>query len=79
MALLFGSSQSLLYPRESPTRDVRRLDGIWKFKLSPIDDPDRGFVDGWFKWDWDRVKTIDNGCRILFFTLVNLNYSPGLI
>ncbi|OQR79191.1 beta-glucuronidase-like [Tropilaelaps mercedesae] len=47
--------RSVLYPREGPTRDVRRLDGVWAFKLSPINDPDRGFVDGWYKHAWSKM------------------------
>ena len=31
--LCLPGSQSLLYPRESPTRSSKSLDGVWNFKL----------------------------------------------
>ncbi|XP_066938200.1 beta-glucuronidase-like [Macrobrachium rosenbergii] len=37
-----------LYPRESHTREVKSLDGVWNFRLAPRHDPDRGFVEEWY-------------------------------
>ena len=37
-----------LYPRDSPTRSSKSLDGVWSFKLSPKLDQDAGFRDSWF-------------------------------
>lgn len=37
-----------LYPRDSPFREVKSLDGVWNFRLSPKDDPDQGFTEFWF-------------------------------
>ncbi|XP_063847967.1 beta-glucuronidase-like isoform X3 [Scylla paramamosain] len=37
-----------LYPRESPTREVRSLDGLWDFRLAPLLDPDKGFREHWY-------------------------------
>lgn len=37
-----------LYPRESPSREVRSLDGLWDFRLAPLHDPDKGFQDEWY-------------------------------
>ncbi|KAF2368565.1 Glycoside hydrolase family 2 catalytic domain [Trinorchestia longiramus] len=37
-----------LYPRASPSREVKSLDGVWNFRLSPKDDPDKGFRESWF-------------------------------
>lgn len=42
------SSVSALYPRESETRQVKSLDGLWSFKLSPPDDQMIGFRDKWY-------------------------------
>ncbi|EDW79771.1 uncharacterized protein Dwil_GK17842 [Drosophila willistoni] len=38
----------LLYPRESETREVRSLDGIWRFLKSNASDPLRGVREKWF-------------------------------
>ncbi|XP_068220968.1 beta-glucuronidase [Palaemon carinicauda] len=46
-----GAEDSLwggLYPRESPFRQVKSLDGFWNFRLAPRHDPDRGFVEEWY-------------------------------
>ncbi|XP_015792598.1 beta-glucuronidase [Tetranychus urticae] len=40
--------QSSLYPKDSLTRFTRSLDGIWNFRISPIDDQNVGFKEKWF-------------------------------
>lgn len=37
-----------LYPFESETRETKSLDGIWKFRLSPQLDPEKGFDEKWY-------------------------------
>ena len=44
------SAQSLLYPKESLTREVKSLDGIWKFRLSPSLQPQFGFENHHFNY-----------------------------
>ncbi len=39
---------ALLYPQASETRQVVSLDGVWRFRTSPLADPDRGFKKHWF-------------------------------
>ena len=39
---------SLLYPQESLTREVKSLDGFWKFRLSPSLEPQLGFENHWY-------------------------------
>ena len=39
---------SLLYPQESSTREMKSLDGLWKFRLSPSLQPQTGFEHQWF-------------------------------
>ncbi len=46
--LLTSASEGLLYPRESPTRDSRSLDGLWNFRVSPSLEPQKGFEERWF-------------------------------
>lgn len=45
-----------LYPRESLTRELKSLDGIWNFRLSPPSDPLYGFLNGWYLQDLERVS-----------------------
>jgi beta-glucuronidase len=38
-----------LYPRESETREVKKLDGVWNFRIIPMgDDQNIGFTQKWF-------------------------------
>lgn len=59
MASTFVSSQvapgGMLYPRESETREVNSLDGLWNFRLSPPTDHRLGFDQSWFKHELSMV------------------------
>lgn len=53
---VFVSSQvvpsvGLLYPRESETREVRSLDGIWNFGKSHTDNSSEGLIEQWYLRD----------------------------
>lgn len=41
-------TEGLLYPRESETREVRSLDGIWSFAKSDTKNPGEGLRDKWY-------------------------------
>ena len=43
-----GGGGGILYPRESETREVKSLDGIWNFKLSPKSDSVQAYKEKWF-------------------------------
>ena len=43
------NTQGLLYPRESESREVKTLDGIWNFIKSDVDNPGRGLREEWYK------------------------------
>lgn len=43
-----GDTYGGLYPRESESREVKNLDGIWDFRLAPRDDPNLGFNEEWY-------------------------------
>uniref|UniRef100_A0A090XD39 Putative beta-glucuronidase gusb glycosylhydrolase superfamily 2 n=1 Tax=Ixodes ricinus TaxID=34613 RepID=A0A090XD39_IXORI len=47
-ATVLGCSGSLLYPRESESREVKLLDGVWKFRVCTQEDQDAGFREKWF-------------------------------
>ena len=64
--LLFFSiiqSESILYPLESETRELKSLDGIWKFQLSPSLSPEMGFDYKWFsnKTAWSNRDNSNGG------------------
>lgn len=46
--LIPSSIRCILYPRESQSRQVKSLDGLWSFKLSPKDDQEIGFRNKWY-------------------------------
>ena len=48
LLLLHQTALAILFPRDSGSRESKSLDGLWRFKLSPKDDPDIGFRDSWF-------------------------------
>lgn len=41
----------ILYPRDSESREVRSLDGIWNFKLSPSKNSAKGYKEKWYEKD----------------------------
>merc|ERR1712130_74158 len=43
-----GVLNAILFPRDSPSRSSKSLDGVWKFKLSPKLDQEAGFRESWF-------------------------------
>lgn len=44
-------TEGLLYPRESETREVRSLDGMWSFAKSETTKPSEGLREKWFLKD----------------------------
>lgn len=41
-------TEGLLYPRESETREVRSLDGMWNFAKSDPNKPSEGLREKWY-------------------------------
>lgn len=58
--MMFGGKESrsegLLYPRESETREVKSLDGIWNFVKSNETAPTEGIRDKWYLNDLNKVN-----------------------
>lgn len=52
------STINCLYPRESLTREVKSLDGIWLFKICKQDDQDVGFKNEWYKISLDETGDV---------------------
>lgn len=41
----------ILYPKDSESREVQKLDGIWNFRLTPFKDSSKGYKEKWYKKD----------------------------
>jgi hypothetical protein len=54
--LLHTTLSGILYPRESESREVVSLDGIWKFRTSPTQDQEKGFRNKWFSTNLEEVS-----------------------
>lgn len=50
-------TKGLLYPFESESRNIRSLDGMWRFLKAETNDSDRGLNEKWFTGDLDKVHT----------------------
>ncbi|KAF5308075.1 hypothetical protein FQR65_LT06450 [Abscondita terminalis] len=48
-----------LYPKESETREVMRLDGLWNFVVAPPDDPFVGTKNEWFQKDLSKLQNVE--------------------
>ncbi|KAH0956056.1 hypothetical protein HN011_010898 [Eciton burchellii] len=48
----------MLYPRESESREVKSLDGLWDFLVSPEGDALKGYRETWFADDLLKVNEI---------------------
>jgi len=51
------SSENILYPVESESRELRTLHGLWNFKISPPNDQLIGFDKKWYS---DRFETVSH-------------------
>lgn len=49
-----AKAAGILYPRESESREVKSLDGMWNFRLS-LPDPLIGFKERWYMKDLSKV------------------------
>jgi hypothetical protein len=57
--ILHTTVSGILYPRESESREVVLLDGIWKFCTSPAEDQEKGFRNKWFSTNLEDVSNED--------------------
>lgn len=72
-ALLWASALALqggmLYPRESPSRERKELDGLWSFRADLSSARRRGFVEQWYQRPLREVRGPEarqpapRGCR----------------
>ena len=52
-------ASATLYPYDSPSRQIKTLDGLWKFRLSPPNNPDLGFNESWFSSPFEGPDILD--------------------
>lgn len=50
----YTSSEAFLYPRDSETREVKSLNGIWLFNFGS-----NGFDDKWYERDFTHIADYD--------------------
>ena len=51
-----GTARGLLYPRESESREVKVLDGLWQFRADFSPSRDEGFVNQWYSQPLATVR-----------------------
>uniref|UniRef100_A0A182RRY1 Beta-glucuronidase n=1 Tax=Anopheles funestus TaxID=62324 RepID=A0A182RRY1_ANOFN len=51
-----SSTEGLLYPIESETREMKKLDGMWNFVRSDSNNPSQGIREKWYMDDLARVR-----------------------
>ncbi|XP_050098792.1 beta-glucuronidase isoform X3 [Anopheles aquasalis] len=51
-----SSTEGLLYPIESETRELKSLDGVWNFVRSDSNNPSQGLREKWYSDDLARVR-----------------------
>lgn len=56
--VLHTSVAGILYPRESESREVVSLDGIWKFRISSAEAQEKGFAEKWFSTNFEEVNAL---------------------
>ena len=52
-----SSLPGMLYPRESESREVKDLSGIWNFRADTSRDRHAGFEEKWFSKPLSQVRT----------------------
>ncbi|KAG8451786.1 hypothetical protein GDO86_003832 [Hymenochirus boettgeri] len=48
-ALAHALNGGMLYPRETPTRELKELNGVWSFRADKSTQRDQGFQEQWYK------------------------------
>lgn len=50
-----GTLPGMLYPRDSESRSVRHLDGMWNFRIDDSDSRNVGFEQKWYSMPLKQV------------------------
>lgn len=55
LAVLLGGGRGLLYPKESVSREVKELNGLWHFRADYSPSRNAGFLEQWYKQPLSKV------------------------
>ena len=55
LAVAVSIDAGILYPKDSESRQVMNLDGLWKFAVSDKDNQNQGFDEQWYLLPLDKV------------------------
>lgn len=58
LTVLFGVGWGLLYPKDSSSREVKEINGLWHFRADYSPDRDAGFQEQWYKQPLAKVIMI---------------------
>ena len=73
-AVFLGDGQGLLYAKDSASREVKEINGLWHFRADYSPARNAGFVEQWYKQPLAKVfKGLGVLCKILNRT----NNAPG--
>lgn len=61
----------MLFPRESFTREVKELNGLWSFRADVSTTRNEGFEKGWYK---SRLTEVNSYYPLLVFDLLHFCY-----
>lgn len=50
-------SVGLLYPRESPSREIKEINGFWHFRADDSDNRNAGFEKKWYQQPLSKVRS----------------------
>ena len=65
LAVLLGGGWGLLYPKESVSREVKELNGLWHFRADYSPSRNAGFVEQWYKQPLSKVRRYTRRGRLL--------------
>lgn len=54
----------MLFPRESPSRELKALDGLWRFRADFSDNRLQGFEQQWYRRPLREVRARNSGTGI---------------
>lgn len=57
----------MLYPRETSSREVKELNGLWKFRADMSPNRNQGFERAWYKTQLEEVNKLYSTVTTLLF------------
>lgn len=60
--VLLSSCSGMLQPRESETREIKDISGMWTFRADFSPNRDQGFEESWFTTSLQNVSMVCANC-----------------